>query len=671
MLTTIILIMAGILIGVLVKVLGRYVRIPYTVMLFAIGIVLGILSKTLLAGLPFSTEGIRLISQMNPDIILYVFLPILVFDAAYEMDLHVFRKTLFNASVLAGPGVVICMLLTAALVMGMSTLYSGYDPSLWPFALMFGGLISATDPVAVVALLQELGTKKRFSTLVDGESLLNDGTGLVCFMMFYSVYAGQGAIDHPFLYFIWVVIASSLIGFVLARVAIWLIERIAKEEVLQNCIMVAGAYLTFMLAQSTMGVSGVIALVVFGHVFAQSCRPHLKAETNEWMGKFWSLLAYMANTLIFLIVGIIIATHINVTWEMIGGIVVMFIGLNIIRYIMVLVLMPILRRSGYGLSWPEFVILGWGGLRGALGMCMALMVSCNNTIPETIRHHVLIYTAGVVTLTLLVNATLSKSIVTRLRLSGVESASERHIWQQILQLIRQHDAKTLTSLKQDPYLEQANWQAVEQKMIPAAELNSDENLSQDEMLHVVRRYVMAHIEMVTNDYFHRGILSFYSYDHITSSMAELNDFEGEHPFDDSALQKELHRRRWFRSRRRAIPEACNLCRGYVMIMMECRRFMDETLQQQVMDIQLEEQTISTVRTEIDGLIHVASDQLDEYRKTYPEIFAAGVTDKATRMLLAAERGLVEELLNAGVMSQDSADALYTDIARRQGLEIVH
>jgi len=669
MLNTIILIMAGILVGVLVKVLTRYVKVPYTVLLFAIGIVLGILSKTCLADLPFTTEGIRLISEMDPDIILYVFLPILVFDAAYEMDLHVFRKTLFNASVLAGPGVVICMLLTACLVMGMATLWGGYDPTLWPFALMFGGLISATDPVAVVALLQELGTKKRFSTLVDGESLLNDGTGLVCFMMFYSAYAGQGEINHPFLYFIWVVMASFLIGFVFARLAIWLVERVAKEEVLQNCIMVAGAYITFMLAQSTFGVSGVIALVVFGHVFAQSCRPHLKPETNEWMGKFWGLMAYAANTLIFLIVGIIIATHINVTWEMIGGIVLMFIGLNVIRYIMVLVLMPILRRSGYGLSWPEYIILGWGGLRGALGMCMALMVNCNTAIPETIRHHILIYTAGVVTLTLCVNATTSKSIVNRLKLAGEQSKSEQHIWRQILSLIRRHDETTLSSLKKDPYLKQANWQIVESKMIVAGEVKK-ENLSENELLCVVRQNVMAHIEMITNDYFHDGILNYYSYERITSALAVLNDFEGDHVIDDTELRKDLKRRRWFYSRKRAVPDACNLCRGYVMILLETREFIDKTLQQKVIDLKVETKTIDQVRAEIDQLLHAAAALLDEYKKNYPSIFAEGVTDKAVRMLLASERGQVEQLLKEGVLSQDAADALYADIAQRQGLEIV-
>lgn len=662
--------MAGILIGVLVKVIGQYIRIPYTVMLFGIGIVLGLLAKTYFADLPLTAEGIRLVTNINPDFILYVFLPILVFDAAYEMDLHVFRKTLFNASVLAGPGVVICMLLTACLVMGMATLFGGYDASLWPFALMFGGLISATDPVAVVALLQELGTKKRFSTLVDGESLLNDGTGLVCFMMFYSAYAGQNPIHHPFLYFVWVVIASSIIGLVFGRLAIWIVERIAKEEVLQNCIMIAGAYLTFMLAQNTLGVSGVIALVVFGHIFAQSGRPHLNPTTNEGMGKFWGLLAYIANTLIFLIVGFIIATHVDVTWSMIGGIVVMFVGLNVIRYLMVLVLMPVLRKSGYGLSWREFVVLGWSGLRGALGMCMALMVSCNPNIPETIRHHVLVYTAGIVTLTLLVNATAAKPIVNKLGLSGRKSASERHLWQQILSAIRKQDEANLIELKQNPYLKQADWEVVESKMIPEPKLSRGDYLSKNEMLCVIRRQLLAHIEMMATDYFHRGILNYFSYEHLTAAIAVMNDFEGEHPIDDSELQKDLKRKRWFKSHRKTLMDACNLCRGYMMIMLETYEFLSHSMLEKMQGTTIDKQMADVVMEEVRSLMESASEQLTALRKQDEAVFVAGVTDKATRMLLAGERSKVEELLRKGVMSQEAADALYADIAKRQGLEII-
>lgn len=672
MLTTILLLMSGILVGVATKYLTRFVRLPYTVLLFAIGIALGLLSKaSWMADNPYFENGIRLISMMDPDFILYVFLPILVFDAAYEMDLHIFQKTLFNASMLAGPGVVICMLLTAGLVMGLETLVAGYDPTLWPYALMFGGLISATDPVAVVALLQELGTSKRFSTLVDGESLLNDGTGLVCFMMFYSRFAGEGNIDNPLLYFVWVVLASTAIGLVFARLTIWLVEHVVTEEVLQNCILVAAAYITFMLAQKAFDVSGVIALVAFGQCFSQSGRPHLKPETNEWMEKFWSFLAYICNTLIFLIVGVVIATRVDLTWTMVLGIIPVFVGLNLIRYIMILVLMPILRHSGYGLSWREFVILGWGGLRGALGMSMALMVSCNTAIPESIRHHILVYTAGVVTLTLLINATTSKSLVARLKLIEEQTPTERHFWHRFLMLIRRGDQEQLAALRSNPYLAQADWKTVESKMLAVPDIQ-DESLPVlgKEMLAIIRTYLTAHAEAVSTDYFHRGILNFYSYNRIAKAIAVLNDAEGKQPFDAEALCASVRRFRFLVGRRRRFTDACNLCRGYVMLLLEEQRFLQTVQSSPVIDLPIEQECITTIAAELEALLAAASALLDDYRREDPVLFAEAVTDKAVRMLLASERSLVEQLVADGLIPGDTADVLLSDISRRQGYEIV-
>lgn len=674
MLTTqILLVMTGILIGVALKYMGSLIKLPYTVTLFAIGIIIGVISDTnWLSGNAFFGEGIRMVSNLDPDFILYVFLPILVFDAAYEMNLHVFRKTLLNASILAGPGLVVCMLLTAAFAMWVITLWRGYyDAELWTYALMFGGLISATDPVAVVALLQELGTSKRFSTLVDGESLLNDGTGLVCFMMFYSAFSGGEHISHPLLYFVWVVLASGIIGFLVARLALRLILHMGQNEMVQNCVVVAAAYLTFMIAQSAFDVSGVIALVVFGQYFAQSGRPHLKPAVNEFMEKFWSFLAFIANTLIFLIVGIVISTRVEFSWTLIGGIVVMFVALNVIRYIMIALFYPILSRNGYGLNWRESIILGWGGLRGALGMSMALMVSCNENIPEPIRNTILVYTAGIVALTLCVNATTSSWLVARLRLIPAISASEQQMRNQLLRLVRRHDEKTLDGLRSNPYLAKADWAEVESKMVVAEETEkAAEAVSADEMLVVVRSALLAHESAVADDYYNTGILSYRSYRRILEAIAELNDFEGRKPVCEIELEREINRQSWIRRRSTRITDACNLCRGYAMIMMDCRRFLDETVRLSIFDLSIEQEALETVRAEVDRLITQSTTLLDEYSHLNPDIFRRGVTDKATRMLLASERAMVERLRHDGVLSQDAVDALLGDIARRQGLEIV-
>ncbi len=216
----------GLIIGALLKSLLKHSRFPYTVGLFAIGLLVGILNRSgVFHSLPQISEAVDSVADINPDLILYLFLPILIFDAAYELNMHIFKKTLANAALLAAPGLVICMILTGVLMVGIGLTIPGYENWSWAFALMFGALISATDPVAVVALLHELKTSKRFSTLVDAESLLNDGTGIVCFMLFFGVYAATGGSDSsPVMEFIKVISISTILGYFLARVVIWFIS---------------------------------------------------------------------------------------------------------------------------------------------------------------------------------------------------------------------------------------------------------------------------------------------------------------------------------------------------------------------------------------------------------------------------------------------------------------
>lgn len=440
----------GLVIGALLKSLLQHTRIPYTVGLFAVGLLVGLLNRSEVFdcwnGL---SEGVSSVANINPDLILYLFLPILIFDAAYELNLHIFKKTLANATLLAVPGLIICMLLTGALLMGISLFVPELSSWTWGFALMFGALISATDPVAVVALLHELKTSKRFSTLVDAESLLNDGTGIVCFMLFFGTYAATGEnSSSPVMEFIQVVSISTLLGFLLARLVIWFITRINSEEMIQNSVVILSAYLTFIISQYYLGVSGVIALLVFGLTVTYVGKPRLKPQVNNFMEHFWELLTYIANTLIFILVGIVIAEKVDFTWSAFGILILIYVCLNLIRFAMIMLLYPLMKRMGYGLSKRESVILTWGGLRGALGMTLALMVSYTPAIPEDVRSQILFFTAGIVTLTLCVNATTTRWLLNRLGLINTPSA--RIILENKIQkTIRENSEKYLERLEKE------------------------------------------------------------------------------------------------------------------------------------------------------------------------------------------------------------------------------
>ena len=291
-------VIVALLAGAIIKFVLRKSSFPYTVGLFCFGLVVGALNRCgLLDGAGLLHESVQAVGNINPDLILYIFLPVLIFDAAYEIDLHTFRKTFVNASLLAVPGVIGSMFMVAAMMMGISWLVPEFSGWNWTFALMFGALISATDPVAVVALLKELNTSKRFSTLVDAESLLNDGTGIVLFMLFFGTFAGSTSVfASPVAEFLLVVAGGAALGYLVARLAILFITKVRGDATVQNSILIISAYLTFLAAQEFLHLSGVIALVAFGLAMTYHGKPVFSPRANEFTERFWELAAYLANT---------------------------------------------------------------------------------------------------------------------------------------------------------------------------------------------------------------------------------------------------------------------------------------------------------------------------------------------------------------------------------------
>lgn len=221
---------------------------------------------------------------------------------------------------------------------------------------------------------------------------------------------------------------------------------------LQNSVMILSAYMTFVIAQNYLEVSGVIALVGFGLTVSYMGRPRLKPQVNKFMRQFWELAAHIANTLIFIIVGIVITLKVDFSWMDLLILICVYAGINIIRILIITIFYPIMKRSGYGLSVRESTILSWGGLRGALGLTMALMVSYTFSIPEPIRRQVLFLTAGIVTLTLTINATTIGWLLKKLGLAKIPS-SKLLLDYSVKEQLYEGTEKYLKDLKQKEALE--------------------------------------------------------------------------------------------------------------------------------------------------------------------------------------------------------------------------
>ncbi len=647
----------ALLAGAALKLLLAKINIPYTVGLFVVGMIIGTMSlHGAFSHTPLLQESIVAACNIDPDLILNIFLPILIFSAAYELDIHIFRKTLTNSTLLAVPGLIIAMLLTAALMMGVTFLAPSYSGWNWSYALMFGALISATDPVAVVALLGELSISKRFSTLIDGESLLNDGTGIVMFMLIYAPFTASvtSSSQSPVMSFLVVVFGGLAIGYLCARVFIYFSTRVAvkRDMMLQTSAMILLSYLTFILAQDIFELSGVIALVAFGLVVAYHGVDKIDERTREFMKEFWGLLAYIANTLIFIIIGIIIAEKVSFTWSDLLVLVVVYIGINLARSLMIVVLYPLLKRSGYGLSKREGVILSWGALRGALGLTLALMVSYTESIPEDVRRQVLLLTAGIVTLTLVINATTMKKLLSKLGM--LKSTPTRELMKiNVHKAIYNRNRAFLEQLKSDE-TQGVNWDEVESVM-PQQPRELDDELTEKDLQASIRLQLLTYQRASIWSLYKSGVIAIDAQRKLIDILDQMVDSDGYKAFDEWLEELTVTTKPQNR-----VVKNSRLLRyitDYIYFKSPIVHY-EVAYGALIANKQLKESLNNdTIHGEIDAAIKACSEFIADFAQTMPKEYNEAQTQRAKRMVKRHKRETIHALVSEGMIDAEAAKEL--------------
>ncbi len=408
--------------AVLLGVLARRVRLQLTVVLAAVGFLAGWLGEPLGVENPLRGEEFE-------EVLVFLFLPVLIFAAALGISTRAFFRNLGPILVLA----IVAFMISAVLVGVALNLGLGIPLTA---ALLFGALISATDPVAVVAIFRQLGVPERLLTIVEGESMLNDGVAIVLFNILLAVAlggeasVGGGIVEFFFVFFGGAAIGAA-VGFVAALVLPWL-DRLAAVA-----LSVAVAYGGFVLADDVLGFSGVMATVAAGLVLGGLAPSRASAEVREAWDELWESLDYVANALLFLLIGLAIDP--DLILENLGAIALAVVVVLVSRAVAVVPLVSALERfAGIPpVGRRNEAVLIWGGLRG--GVALALALALPEALPQ--RETFIAMTGGVVLATLLLNATTISWLVHRLgldepsrserflagvaRLSGVQAARER------------------------------------------------------------------------------------------------------------------------------------------------------------------------------------------------------------------------------------------------------
>lgn len=471
----------GLLLGTVIRHIAQRVKLPfpYTVMLLFAGWIWGILEFSSKQSHPgVIGDSIQTVSKINPFLLFQIFLPALIFESSFSVNFHIIFREFGQALLLAGPGVVISTILTA-----MVPLYVfNYDWN-WDTALMFGSILAATDPVAVVALLRELGASKRLATLIEAESLLNDGTAFVFYSILLERVVGEErSVGGIFGFFFQLSFGGIAMGIVFGVVASFWISKVFNDALIETSITIFAAYLVFWVSEEIQ-VSGVLAVVFLGLALSRA-KAVVSPDIEQSLHHVWEMISFAANTLIFLLAGAIVAEKMfgkDITWEDFGFLFVLYIFLHLIRGVTVVLLSPLMSRWGYGLDWKDASILVYGGLRGAVGLTLALITELETEIDERDRDLIIFHTSGIVFLTLLINGTTTKHLLHFLGMDMASPASDL-LFRKTVSHLRHETSVLVRALKQNENFGGADWVSLRTALPDFAALIETEKYREADMI---------------------------------------------------------------------------------------------------------------------------------------------------------------------------------------------
>ena len=672
-------IIVSLFIGILTKKFLRKLPIPFTVILLIIGLILGIIDRfDWVANVEFITKSIYWAGHIKPEIILYVFLPTLIFEAAFDLDVHTFKKSFWNAFLMAVPGIIVAICISASMAMGIKYMGIGFGNWTWAISLMFGSLICATDPVAVVSLLKELGGGKKLRTLIESESLLNDGTAIVIFMVFFTILTGTAVDSNPFIDFFIVTLGGVAIGACIGLFTLYLFKNVFNDALFEITAIIGSAYLTFYIAES-FHLSGVIGLVTLGLIMAGRGKTRISPEVGHFLHEFWVLAAFIANTLIFIIVGVIIAHRTRFEFEDFIDLGIIYVGIHLIRGLIIFILFPAMKKIGYGVTVKDSIVLWWGGLRGVIGLAMALIVAGEASIDHEVRDQFLFITAGIVLLTSLINATTIKSLVRGLGLTRMPLAKAT-IVAHTIENLNLSSKKRLELMKKDRFMGGADWETVE-KYLPNLWSANPEDLFNEEDNGLIKELRINLLSKEKKSYwkqFSNGLLGIKAFNLLENINNELLDQNGEFPVTSSTYIDKLWNssnlfvevQKWSNLKKSSFNELfdqLNINYDAVRALINSQDdlvLLLDNLKSDNSNTNENLKVIKLLRDEVNEKKIQGLTFLRNLKNSFPEVYKTIETRQASRDLLNFQKTEFSNMIKLGRLDKDDADKFLLEIEHK-------
>ena len=397
------------LIAAAILALTKRLRLPYSVILVLAGIGIATYAKQNEISLPLLQQ-----LTLSPDLILYVFLPTLIFESSLNLDGRLLRQNMAPIATLAIPG-----LLISTTLIGLIVHWATPIPLL-P-ALLLGAILSATDPVAVIALFKQLGAPQRLGVLVEGESLFNDATSIVLSRLLIGVIAAgtldSNTLSSGLLDFFVLFLGGLLAGVLLGALTAYLLGLVESDPFIEITLTTVLAYASFLLAEEWLGVSGVMATVGAGITLGNWGRIKISPSVRIYLDHFWEQMAFIANALIFLMLGL--KVDLQALRDSLDLLPWVIIAMLLARAVIIYGLMPLIGRlpGSKPVETAYQTIMFWGGLRGAIAIAIVLSLP-HFAYAETFVALVM----GAVLFTLLVQGLTIKPLMKHLNLDRLPLA---------------------------------------------------------------------------------------------------------------------------------------------------------------------------------------------------------------------------------------------------------
>ena len=421
-LTTTVLIIAVLLvvIGVLQPIAER-IKIPATVLLAAIGVAIGALASFLLYT-PLTDRFDDIVTPivhlpMQSSLFIYVFLPLLLFQAALTIDVVRMKQDAAPILLLA----VVAVIVTTVLI-GVSLSWLFGIPLI--VCLLLGSVVATTDPAAVVGVFRDIGAPARLSRLVEGESLLNDAAAIAIF----SILLGLMIRGEPFdaaestIRFVFTFVGGIVLGLLAGKLLIEGIRRLDGLKAAETTLTVAAPYLVFIAGDQFLDVSGVVAVVTLGLCVSAWGRTALTPENWRHLQSVWEQIAFWAGSLVFILAAIVVPRLIPEaglrTIAMVLALAVVALGA---RALVLFILLPLLSaaRLTKAVSWEYKTAILWGGPRGAVTLALILAVVENPALTSGVKQIVVVTATGFVLFTLFVNGATLRAVIHKLGLDAL------------------------------------------------------------------------------------------------------------------------------------------------------------------------------------------------------------------------------------------------------------